>query len=501
MIRRLLIANRGEIALRIIRACDALGIETVAVHSTVDAQAPHVLASRQAIEIGPAPAAESYLSIDRIITAARESGADAVHPGYGFLAENAGLAAACDAAGLIFVGPPAGAIRQMGSKITAREAVQAAGVPVVPGETPTDQSEASVRAAVHRVGLPALIKASAGGGGTGMRVVRGMDEAETQARSARREALAAFGDGTLYVERLLEHPRHIEVQVFGDHHDHLVHLFERECSIQRRHQKIIEETPSIAVTPTLRARLGEAAVAVARAVGYQNAGTVEFLFQGEGDEVRFFFLEMNTRLQVEHPVTEIVTGVDLVEAQLTVAAGAPLPWDQASLGQRGHAIECRVYAEDPDSLLPQAGHIHLYREPAGPGLRVDSGVREGSEVPLDYDPLLSKLIAYGETRDVAIARAADGLRRYPILGLRTNIPLLLRILEHSAFRRGAIDVGFVESTTTGRPPLDDGSIRASAIAAALADEHAASASTHGRAANPADATSWDPWTTLAGWRG
>ncbi|MBW8896366.1 MAG: ATP-grasp domain-containing protein, partial [Acidobacteria bacterium] len=348
-IKRLLIANRGEIALRIIRACRELGIETVAVHSDADAGAPYATAADRAIRIGPPPASESYLSIPKILAAARSSGADAIHPGYGFLSENAAFAAACGGAGLIFVGPPADAIAKMGSKIEARRIAASAGVPVVPGETPADQSDAGIRAAIDRIGVPALIKASAGGGGKGMRTVRDPQAIDESIQAARREAQAAFGDGTLYVERLVDRPRHVEVQVFADAHGHTVHLFERDCSTQRRHQKVVEESPSPVVTPVLREQMTKAAVAAARAVGYVNAGTIEFLVDGPA----FYFLEMNTRLQVEHPVTEQVTGVDLMRAQLLVAGGAPLPWTQADILQRGHAIEARVYAEDPaQNFLP-----------------------------------------------------------------------------------------------------------------------------------------------------
>src|SRR5258705_852708 len=352
MIKRLLIANRGEIAVRIIRACRELGVESVAVYSTADAQAPHVLAADRAVAIGAAPAAESYLSIPRVLEAAKATGADAVHPGYGFLSENARFAEACAGAGMIFVGPPADALARMGSKIEARRLVAAAGVPVVPGETPEDQSDRGLEQAVNRVGLPALIKASAGGGGKGMRRVRAAGEVEPAIQAARREAHAAFGDGTLYVEKLIDQPRHVEVQVFADRHGRVVHLFERECSVQRRHQKVIEESPSPALTSEQRARMTAAAIAVTRAVEYRNAGTIEFLVDGAS----FYFLEMNTRLQVEHPVTEQVTALDLVRGQLLVASGEPLPWTQAQITQRGHAIEARVYAEHPaQGFLPQAG--------------------------------------------------------------------------------------------------------------------------------------------------
>src|SRR5262245_19829983 len=446
MLERILIANRGEIAVRVIRACREMGIESVAVYSDADATALHTTLADRKVRIGPAAAAESYLSVDAIMKAARESGAQAVHPGYGFLSENPSLPSACVEAGITFIGPPADVINSMGSKIAARQLAQKAGVPVVPGETPVDQSDAAIAAAVERIGFPALLKPSEGGGGIGMKTVRDKAGLADAIAQARREATAAFGDGTLYVERLVEKPRHVEFQVFADHHGHVVHLFERECSIQRRHQKVIEETPSTALTPPLRQRMGDAAVAVAREAGYRNAGTVEFLLDGAGDAARFYFLEMNTRLQVEHPVTEQVTGVDLVRAQIAVAAGEPLPWTQKALGQRGHAIEARIYAEDPArNDLPQAGPLLLYREPSMPGVRVDAGVTEGSEVSVHYDPLLAKLIAWGETRDAARRRALAALRSYPVLGIRTNIALLIELLEHPRFVSGSIDTGFLDA--------------------------------------------------------
>ncbi|HJZ70880.1 MAG TPA: acetyl-CoA carboxylase biotin carboxylase subunit [Vicinamibacterales bacterium] len=441
-IRRLLVANRGEIAVRVIRACRELGIESVAVYSDADAGAPHVAAADRSVRVGPSPAAESYLSIPRIIEAATSAGADAIHPGYGFLSENATFAMACADAGVTFVGPPPSAIMKMGSKIEARRLATDAGVPVVPGETPADQSDDGVRTAVHRVGLPALIKASAGGGGKGMRTVRAAPAIDESIQAARREALAAFGDGTLYVERLVDSPRHVEVQVFADTHGHAVHLFERDCSTQRRHQKVIEESPSPAVTSGLRDRMTQAAVAAARAVGYVNAGTIEFLVDSRR---AFYFLEMNTRLQVEHPVTEQIAGVDLVRAQLLVASGAPLPWTQADLVQRGHAIEARVYAEDPaQNFLPQAGPLTEYREPRWPGVRVDSGAAEGSDVSIYYDPLIAKVIATAETRDLAIARLAAALRDFHIGGIRTNLAFLVAVLESDAFRRGDVDTAFLD---------------------------------------------------------
>jgi 3-methylcrotonyl-CoA carboxylase alpha subunit len=492
-LNRVLIANRGEIAVRIIRACREAGVESVAVYSDVDEQSLHVRLADHAVLIGPAAPVESYLNAAKLIDAARTSAADAVHPGYGFLSERASFARMCEEAGLVFIGPTADAIERMGSKIDARRLMQQAGVPIVPGATPSDQSDSGVTAAAGQIGFPVLIKASAGGGGKGMRVVRSDVDAADAIASARREAAAAFGDGTLYVERLIERPRHVEVQVFGDSSGNVVHLFERECSLQRRHQKIIEESPSPALTPALRARMGEAAVAAARAVNYRNAGTIEFLVEGEGDNARFYFLEMNTRLQVEHPVTEMVTGTDLVRAQFLVASGEPLPWMQADLSQRGHAIECRVYAEDPSNgFLPQAGPLAIYREPSAPGIRIDSGFVEGDEINVNYDPLVAKLVAHAESRARAIERAAAALRAFPILGIRTNVSFLLALLNDERVRRGVIHTGFVDEQLADlvrmpEPPLE-------AVAAAAR----ASSSVARRTDTPREETA-DPWTTLQGW--
>jgi acetyl-CoA carboxylase biotin carboxylase subunit len=448
MIRRLLIANRGEIAVRIIGACRELGIRSLAVYSEADAHAVHVEAADEAICIGPAPPRESYLSIPAVIQAAQTLDAEAIHPGYGFLSENAGLASACEAAGIIFVGPPADVIARMGSKIAARRLMQDAGVPIVPGETPDDQSDAGLRRAIDRVGLPVLVKASGGGGGKGMRRVAEPSEALEAIQAARREATAAFGDGTLYVERLIERPHHVEVQVMADAHGEVVHVFERECSVQRRHQKVIEESPSPAIDPGLRMRITEAGVRAARAASYRNAGTIEFLVDLSSDQsaaTPFYFLEMNTRLQVEHPVTELTAGVDLVRAQLLVASGERLPWRQEAIVPRGHAIEARVYAEDPArGFIPQAGRITSYREPKMPGLRIDSGIAEGSKVPVHYDPLLAKVIAWAETRDLAIACLSAALGQFVIEGITTNISFVNRILEHPSFRAGTIDTGFLD---------------------------------------------------------
>jgi len=489
--QRLLIANRGEIAVRIIRACREMGIESVAVYSDADRAALHVTLADRAVRIGPPPSAESYLSINAIIEAARSSGAQAVHPGYGFLSENQDLASACAAAGLTFVGPPPEVIAQMGSKIVARRLAEQAGVPVVPGETPADQSDAAIVAAATRIGFPVLVKPSEGGGGIGMKEVYDAAALVDAIAQARREATAAFGDGTLYVERLIGAPRHVEFQVLADHHGQVTHVFERECSIQRRHQKVIEETPSTAVTPALRARMGAAAVAVAKAAGYRNAGTVEFLVDGSGDKAGFYFLEMNTRLQVEHPVTEQVAGIDLVRAQLLVAAGEPLPWTQEQLDQRGHAIEARIYAEDPITHLPQAGPVLLYREPSMPGVRVDSGIIEGAEVSVHYDPLLAKLIAWGEHREIARRRAIVALRAFPILGIRTNIPMLIELLEHPRFVAGTLDTRLMDTEGSalagklaGEPPPE---VQAVAVAAR---------STDGQNSVVTTRSGIDPWKSL-----
>jgi len=487
MFSRLLIANRGEIAVRVSRACRDMGIQSIAVYSDADARARHVLVADRAVHIGAAPAAESYLSIDRILAAAKATGAEAVHPGYGFLSENDRFADACATAGVTFIGPPSAALRLMGSKTAAREVAQRAGVPVVPGGTPDDQTDTALARVAARTGYPVLLKPSAGGGGIGMKIVREPSLLSAAAAQARREAMAAFGDATLYVERLIERPRHIEIQIIGDSHGQVVHLFERECSMQRRHQKVLEETPSTAVTPALRRRLGDAAVALARAAGYQNAGTVEFLLDAQGDDASFYFLEMNARLQVEHPITEAVTGVDLVRAQIEIAAGAALPWTQEALTQRGHAIELRIYAEDPrQGYLPQAGRLRLYREPSMPGVRIDSGVSEGDDVAVHYDPLLAKLVVSAETRETARARAVAALQAFPILGVPTNGELLLALLHHPRFIAGDIDTHFLDVEAHAlNPPLP---AEPPALVTAIAAAAGASSAHH-----PATRTIVDPW--------
>jgi acetyl/propionyl-CoA carboxylase alpha subunit len=472
----------------------------VAVYSDADVAAPHVRAADRALRIGPPPPRQSYLNTDAILAAARETSADAIHPGYGFLSENAEFARACESAGLVFIGPTAETIQAMGSKIAARTLMEAAGVPVVPGATPQDQSDEGVLAAARSIGFPALVKASAGGGGKGMRLLSDGSSAVEEIRAARREAASAFGDGTLYIERYVERPRHIEIQVFGDTHDNVVHLFERECSIQRRHQKVVEESPSTAVTASVRERMGAAAVKAARATLYRGAGTIEFLLEGTGDAARFYFLEMNTRLQVEHPVTEAVAGVDLVRTQLAVAAGEPLPWTQESLLQRGQAIECRIYAEDPSAgFLPQAGKLLLYREPAGPGIRVDAGVVEGYEVPVMYDPLLAKLTVLAESREAAIERAIAALRNFPVLGVRTNIPFLIRVLDHPAFRSGRVHTGFIDDNLDELTEPPAVSREALVAAALMPPERAPAIGGNSKSCEQEESITPDPWTALEGW--
>lgn len=456
MFSKVLIANRGEIAVRIIRACQEMGIATVAVYSDADAHSLHVALADAAVRIGPPAPAESYLRGDAILQVALDHGCDAVHPGYGFLSENAAFADAVTQAGLVFIGPSGAAMRAMGSKTAARTVMQAAGVPVVPGYQASQRDE-DLRTAAAALGFPLLVKATAGGGGKGMRVVRNPTELSPALESARREAMNGFGDDRIYLEKLIEHPRHIEFQVFGDLHGNAVHLFERECSIQRRHQKIIEETPSPLLDADLRQRMGEAAVAAVKAVNYTNAGTLEFLVDRERN---FYFLEMNTRLQVEHPITEAVTGVDLVKLQLRVAAGEPLPFRQADLTQRGHAIECRVYAEDAaNGFLPAIGKVLLAVEPVGPGVRVDAGVTTGDEVTLHYDPMIAKLIVLGENRADAIGKMQWALGHYVILGdVITNIPFLHDVLSHPRFTAGNLATDLVDTAfdawqpQAGEPP-------------------------------------------------
>ncbi|MEW2285488.1 biotin carboxylase N-terminal domain-containing protein [Streptomyces sp. NPDC047841] len=449
MFDTVLVANRGEIAVRVIRTLRSLGVRSVAVFSDADADARHVREADTAVRIGPAPAAESYLSVERLLQAAARTGAQAVHPGYGFLAENAGFARACEEAGLVFIGPPADAIALMGDKIRAKETVQAAGVPVVPGGRDPELAEAA-----RALGAPVLLKPSAGGGGKGMRLVRDMTVLEEEIAAARREARASFGDDTLLVERWVDRPRHIEIQVLADGHGNGVHLGERECSLQRRHQKIIEEAPSVLLDERTRAAMGEAAVQAARSCGYRGAGTVEFIVPG-GDPSQYYFMEMNTRLQVEHPVTELVTGLDLVEWQLRVAAGEPLGFAQEDLRLTGHAVEARICAEDPArGFLPSGGTVLLLGEPQGDGVRTDSGLTEGTEVGSLYDPMLSKVIAYGPDRATALRKLRSALAETVTLGVQTNAGFLRRLLAHPAVVAGELDTGLVERVVDDLVPTD-----------------------------------------------
>ncbi len=440
--RKVMVANRGEIAVRVLRACEELGIGTVAVYSDVDRNALHVRYADEAYNIGPASARESYLRIDKLIDVARRSGADAIHPGYGFLAENAEFARACQEAGLTFIGPSPEAIHVMGDKVMARQTVQAAGVTVVPGSDGPVSGEPEAIDIAERIGLPVVVKATAGGGGKGMRVVHRLDELPAALRAAANEAGAAFGDSTLYLEKYLENVRHVEFQILADRHGNVIHLGERECSIQRRHQKMLEESPSPAMDPRLRERMGEVAVKAAKSVNYENAGTVEFLLD---KDKKFYFLEMNTRLQVEHPVTEMVTGIDLVIEQLRIAAGRRLRYRQRDIQVKGCAIECRISAEDPfNDFLPSIGVITNVYEPSGPGVRVDSAVFDGMEVTIYYDPMIAKLIVWGETRGQAILRMRRALREFKLLGIRTNLPFFLRLMDSPSFIAGRLDTAFLE---------------------------------------------------------
>lgn len=443
MFKKILIANRGEIAVRIIRTCREMGIGTVAVYSDADETALHVLEADESVFLGPAEPCSSYLDMKHIIRVAEEAGAQAIHPGYGFLAENPDFATLVEASGLVLIGPPARVIRDLGDKTKARTIMQSAGVPVIPGMLEATRDPKILRDEADRMGFPVLVKASAGGGGKGMRVVGRAQDMEEACMSAMGEARKAFGNDALYLEKHLERPRHVEFQILADRQGHVVHLFERECSIQRRHQKIIEETPSTALTPELREAMGKAAVSAASASGYVNAGTVEFLLEPSG---QFFFLEVNTRLQVEHPITEMTTALDLVRHQLEIAAGLPLPFDQRDIVQRGHAIECRIYAEDPEKhFFPSPGPILLYREPQGPGIRVDAGIYQGFQVPVEYDPILSKLIVWSEDRRGAVQRMLRALRNYAVLGVRTTIPFLLDVIGSAAFEDGATYTDMIET--------------------------------------------------------
>ncbi|MFF4151081.1 acetyl-CoA carboxylase biotin carboxylase subunit [Streptomyces sp. NPDC001651] len=489
MFDTVLVANRGEIAVRVVRTLRALGVRSVAVFSDADADARHVREADTAVRIGPAPAAESYLSVERLLEAAARTGAQAVHPGYGFLAENAGFARACADAGLTFIGPPADAISLMGDKIRAKETVKAAGVPVVPGSSGSGLTDTELAAAAREIGMPVLLKPSAGGGGKGMRLVRDAARLADEIAAARREARASFGDDTLLVERWIDRPRHIEIQVLADGHGNVVHLGERECSLQRRHQKIIEEAPSVLLDEATRAGMGEAAVQAARSCGYRGAGTVEFIVPG-GDPSSYYFMEMNTRLQVEHPVTELITGIDLVEWQLRVAAGERLAFGQDDIRLTGHAVEARVCAEDPArGFLPSGGTVLRLREPQGDGVRTDSGLSEGTEVGSLYDPMLSKVIAYGPDRATALRKLRAALAGTVTLGVPTNAGFLRRLLAHPAVVAGELDTGLVERV------VDD------LVTTEVPEEvYEAAAAVRLDALRPAGDGWTDPFSVPSGWR-
>src|SRR5687767_9819515 len=464
---KVLIANRGEIAVRVIRACREMGYPTVAVYSEPDRSAMHVVYADEAMPIGPAPSRESYLRVDNILDAAKKTGAEAIHPGYGFLAENAEFARACREAGFVFIGPSPESIEAMGSKTESRRRMQEAGVPVVPGLTEAVKSFDEIAHFAQSAGFPIMIKASAGGGGKGMRLVEREQDLRSAFERVTSEAESFFGDGSVYAEKFVPSPRHIEVQILGDQHGNLIHLGERECTLQRRHQKVIEECPSPVVDATLREQLGEAAVRAAKAVNYYSAGTIEFLMDPDR---RFYFLEMNTRLQVEHPVTEQVMGVDLVKEQLRIAQGGKLQMKQEDVRPRGHAIECRIYAEDPfRKFAPSPGLIRFLSVPEGPGVRVDNGVYSGYEVPLYYDPMLAKLITWGDDRDEAIARMSRALREYRVEGIDTTIPFYAALMDHPDFRTANFDTGTIDRVLAGLPlqSTDEEELAAAIAAAAI----------------------------------
>ena len=499
MFKKVLIANRGEIAVRVIRACREMGIATVAVYSAADKLSLHVQLADEAVPIGPAPAAESYLNMGRIIRAAHDTSSEAIHPGYGFLAENADFARLCEKEGIVFIGPNSGALALVGDKVRARRTMEKAGIPIIPGMKAIPKSVTEFDAAARSIGYPVIVKASAGGGGKGMRIVCGEKDLRPALEAGMREAKSAFGDESVYLEKYIEEPRHVEFQVLADNAGETIHLFERECSIQRRHQKIVEETPSPALDPDLRARMAETAKKAMRAASYNNAGTVEFLLDKDRN---FYFLEVNARLQVEHPVTELVTGVDLVHRQILIAAGEKLTLRQEDLRQRGHAIECRICAEDPENnFLPSSGKILFLKEPQGPGVRYDGGIYGGWKVPIYYDPILAKLIVWAEDREMACRRMAAALDDFVILGIHTTIGFLKDIIHHPEFRAGRTNTAFIKNYFDGwkESGKNEDKLRL-ALAAAAFDDMAAATRPGGGPAREAKEDAAAPWKTLGRWR-
>ncbi|MEW5796349.1 MAG: acetyl-CoA carboxylase biotin carboxylase subunit [Candidatus Zixiibacteriota bacterium] len=495
LFKKVLVANRSEIAVRVINACRVLGIKSVAVFSEADRGSKHRFAADESVFIGPPPPRQSYLDIGKIIQAAKETGCEAIHPGYGFLAENSEFPKACRDAGIVFIGPPPDAMLLMGNKVESRIKMSGAGVPLIPGMTASAVDPKVFREAADKAGYPVMIKAAAGGGGKGMRIVHQPNELNDALEAARREALNAFNDDSVYLEKYIANARHIEFQVLADSHDNCVHAFERECSIQRRHQKIIEETPSVALNEQLRTRMGDAAVAVAKAAGYVNAGTVEFLVDEKG---AFYFLEMNTRIQVEHPITEMVTGTDLVVEQIRIAAGLPLSEQMHHLTQRGHAIECRIYAEDGEnSFMPSTGRILHYTEPIGPGIRVDSGITRGSEITIDYDPIMAKLIVHAPDRPGAIRKMINALHEYKILGVKTSKRFMVDVLGHPEFQAGRTYTNFLGRHMGERLSAVDDHVALAAAVASVASLTTRRGITVGSGDGPAVVPS--PWEALGAW--
>ncbi len=494
MFKKILVANRGEIALRVIRTCQEMGIACVAVYSDADRKALHTLCADQAIYLGVSEPAKSYLDIEKIIATAKNADADAIHPGYGFLSENAGLARRCEQEGLVFIGPPSRVIQDLGDKTIARKIMRDGGVPIIPGMGCAESLLEILTDEAGRIGYPVLVKAAAGGGGKGMRVVHEENELADACRQAAGEAAAAFGNGEIYLEKYLKRSRHIEFQILADSLGNIVHLLERECSIQRRHQKVIEETPSTVVTPDLRTAMGQSAVDAARASGYVNAGTVEFLLDEDG---KYYFLEVNTRLQVEHPITEMITGIDIVQQQIRIAAGEPLGFTQADVKGRGHAIECRIYGEDPENgFMPSPGKITYLQEPSGPGIRNDCGIYSGFDVPVEYDPILSKLIVWAADRNHAIARMKNALSKYVILGIKTPVAFLMDVLASEPFQEGKTYTDFITTHFEGwRQKTDEADL---AVLAYIIDEIARPRSPQAHITGTTGPAT--PWQTIGNWR-